>query len=226
MIRDYVIHHGPWALLLWDWSVELLLFARLQAQAALFGGALLAFMLFSRFHDLPLLHRYDHIFVFAVLFQTFLLAWGFESLREATVIFGFHCVATVMELCKTSSIIGSWHYPEDVVLALYSVPLIAGFMYSAVGSYIARLDASCAAVYSLPASRAHLWPGHLDLNELLYTSFCPRLALLPGRLCFCDFLANAGAFHGGARAQHSAAGGLCAGVAAAQAGFEKKQLRR
>ncbi|MEM9107468.1 MAG: DUF817 family protein, partial [Pseudomonadota bacterium] len=74
----------------------------------------------------------------AVLFQIFLLASGLETRREALVIFGFHCVATVMELYKTSSMIGSWHYPEEAYFAFLGVPLFAGFMYSAVGSYIAR----------------------------------------------------------------------------------------
>ncbi len=43
-----------------------------------------------------------------------------------------------MELFKTSPGIGSWNYPEASSLRIANVPLFTGFMYSAVGSYIAR----------------------------------------------------------------------------------------
>jgi len=43
-----------------------------------------------------------------------------------------------MELFKTSSSIQAWHYPEEYIFGINNVPLFAGFMYSAVGSYIAR----------------------------------------------------------------------------------------
>ncbi len=42
-----------------------------------------------------------------------------------------------MELFKTA--VGSWMYPEDAYLRLAGVPLFSGFMYAAVGSYIARV---------------------------------------------------------------------------------------
>ncbi|WP_449360792.1 DUF817 family protein [Alishewanella longhuensis] len=44
-----------------------------------------------------------------------------------------------MELFKTSDAIGSWHYPEAFIFGVGNVPLFTGFMYSAVGSYIARV---------------------------------------------------------------------------------------
>ena len=44
-----------------------------------------------------------------------------------------------MELFKTSDAIGSWTYPEAYVFGIGNVPLFTGFMYSAVGSYIARV---------------------------------------------------------------------------------------
>ena len=44
-----------------------------------------------------------------------------------------------MEVFKTSDQIGSWQYPEAFVIGIGNVPLFAGFMYSAVGSYIARV---------------------------------------------------------------------------------------
>lgn len=118
--------------------LELIAFGIKQAKAALFGGLLLAFMLLTTVVDVPGLYRYDAIFLYAVVIQIFLLASGLETIREMIVIFGFHLVATLMEFYKTSDLIGSWNYPEAAVIALWNVPLFAGFMYSAVGSYIAR----------------------------------------------------------------------------------------
>ncbi len=120
---------------------EFWLFGVKQAYACLFGGFLLALMLGTRlwypFEDH--LHRYDFIFIAAVLFQLLLLAFRLETLREALVIVVFHLVATVMELFKTSDAIGSWVYPEEFIFGIGNVPLFTGFMYSAVGSYIARI---------------------------------------------------------------------------------------
>lgn len=84
------------------------------------------------------IHRYDFIFLSAIVFQLFLLLSKLETVRESVVIVVFHLVATVMELFKTPDAIGSWSYPEDYVFGIGNVPLFTGFMYSAVGSYIAR----------------------------------------------------------------------------------------
>ena len=61
-----------------------------------------------------------------------------ETWEEARVILVFHVVGTIMELFKTAH--GSWIYPEDSVLRIGDVPLFSGFMYAAVGSYIARVQ--------------------------------------------------------------------------------------
>ncbi|MCL4167889.1 UNVERIFIED_CONTAM: hypothetical protein GTU68_004776, partial [Idotea baltica] len=61
-----------------------------------------------------------------------------ETKQETIVIFTFHIVATCMELFKTSDSIGAWQYPEATMFSIGAVPLFAGFMYSAVGSYFAR----------------------------------------------------------------------------------------
>lgn len=116
------------------------LFGLKQAWACIFGALLLAAILATSFWypaDAPL-YRYDFLLVFAVTIQAVLLLSGLEEPREAIVIALFHAVATGMELFKTSAAIGSWAYPEPFVLGFGNVPLFAGFMYSAVGSYIAR----------------------------------------------------------------------------------------
>ena len=66
-----------------------------------------------------------------------MLALRLETLDEAKVILAFHVVGTVMELFKTR--LGSWLYPEANLLRIGGVPLFSGFMYAAVGSYLARV---------------------------------------------------------------------------------------
>ncbi len=120
--------------------VELWVFGLKQAYACLFGGFLLAVMIGTHYwYPISGLHRYDFIFLSAIAFQGILLATRLETLRESIVILVFHLVATVMELFKTSEAIGSWTYPEAYVFGIGNVPLFTGFMYSAVGSYIARI---------------------------------------------------------------------------------------
>jgi len=81
--------------------------------------------------------RYDFLAIAALLIQLAMLAFRLESLDEAKVILVFHIVGTVMELFKTAH--GSWEYREAGLLRLGDVPLFSGFMYAAVGSYIARV---------------------------------------------------------------------------------------
>ena len=60
-----------------------------------------------------------------------------ETVEEAKVILLFHVAGTAMEVFKTA--VGSWIYPEPSLLRIGGVPLFTGFMYAAVGSYIARV---------------------------------------------------------------------------------------
>jgi uncharacterized membrane protein YoaT (DUF817 family) len=118
---------------------EFWVFGIKQAYACLFGGFLLLVMMVTKFwYPLESLHRYDFIFLAAIAFQFFLLVSKLETVKESVVIVVFHLVATVMELFKTSDAIGSWSYPEAYIFGIANVPLFTGFMYSAVGSYIAR----------------------------------------------------------------------------------------
>jgi uncharacterized membrane protein YoaT (DUF817 family) len=121
------------------WIFEFLLFGLKQGWACLFG-ALMLVLLFGTHLFYPadaIIARYDFLTVAAVLIQVGMLAFRLESLDEAKVIFAFHIVGTVMEVFKTAH--GSWQYPEANLLRLGGVPLFSGFMYAAVGSYIARI---------------------------------------------------------------------------------------
>ncbi|MFN3863509.1 MAG: DUF817 domain-containing protein [Erythrobacter sp.] len=118
---------------------EFLLFGFKQGWACLFGGLLLALLLGTHllYPDSAPLHRYDFLTIAAIAIQAGMLAFRLETWREARVILIFHAVGTVMELFKTQA--GSWTYPEASVLHIGAVPLFSGFMYAAVGSYIARV---------------------------------------------------------------------------------------
>lgn len=112
-----------------------------QAYACIFWGFLLTMIIVTRYYY-PLegiLYRYDFLFLIAIFFQIFLIITRLESWKEVWIIAIFHMVATGMELFKTHPSIGSWSYPESFLIGILGVPLFAGFMYSAVGSYIARV---------------------------------------------------------------------------------------
>lgn len=120
--------------------VEFAVFGLKQAWACLFGGLLLALMLATRlaWPEQAWLARYDFLFLAALAIQAAMLALRLETWSEARVILVFHVVGTVMELFKTAA--GSWIYPEDSVFRIGGVPLFSGFMYAAVGSYLARIS--------------------------------------------------------------------------------------
>ncbi|MBL4618209.1 MAG: DUF817 domain-containing protein [Robiginitomaculum sp.] len=117
---------------------EILMFGIKQAWACLFGGLFLALIIASAlfYPEQTIISRYDFLFFGAILIQIGLIAFKLETFAELKVIVIFHIIGTVMEIFKTE--MGSWAYPEDSLIRLYQVPLFSGFMYSAVGSYIAR----------------------------------------------------------------------------------------
>ncbi len=115
---------------------ELLWFGLKQAKASIFAGIFLAILIGSKFYTFGL-YRYDFIFVAAVMVQIFLIYFKLETKDEAKTILIFHIIGLVLELYKTSPMVGSWTYPETSYLKLLNVPLYSGFMYAAVGSYIA-----------------------------------------------------------------------------------------
>ena len=119
--------------------VELVVFGLKQAWACLFGALLLAAILAARLwypDDAPLA-RNDLLVVTAVALQVLMLTTRLETVRELRVVLTFHVVGTVMELFKTD--VGSWTYAADGVARIGGVPLFSGFMYAAVGSYLARV---------------------------------------------------------------------------------------
>lgn len=111
------------------------------ASAALFGLLLLlAFALTARMgsHEYYGFYRYDYLLFYALIIQACLLYLKLESWAEAKVIALFHIMAMVMEIFLTHPGIASWQYPQPAIFKIWTVPLFAGFMYSAVGSFFAR----------------------------------------------------------------------------------------
>jgi uncharacterized membrane protein YoaT (DUF817 family) len=132
-LGDWARDRLPFAL------AEFVMFVLKQGWACLFGGLMLAAIIGSALiwqPDWPL-HRYDALFLFAIATQTLFLWKKLETWEEARVILLFHLTGTAMEWFKVSA--GSWGYPEPALFKLMGVPLFSGFMYAAVGSYIARV---------------------------------------------------------------------------------------
>ena len=115
-------------------------FVIMQVRASLFAGILLSLIVltFMFYPGDASLNRFDLLFILAAITQVILIKFKLESVQEFKVIIVFHILAMVMEIFKTSPQVGSWSYAPGFKIGILGVPLFAGFMYSAVGSYIAR----------------------------------------------------------------------------------------
>lgn len=131
---------GDWARARLPYALaEFGMFVLKQGWACLFGGLLLLAIIGSKLiwqADWPL-YRYDALFLFALTTQAAFLWLRLETWEEARVILLFHLTGTAMEWFKVHA--GSWAYPEPGFFKLMGVPLFSGFMYAAVGSYMARV---------------------------------------------------------------------------------------
>ncbi len=137
---------GMWATDLDTWlsahlprgAARVVAFIAMQAASCLFALSFLAALILTRAIWQPdwALHRYDALVLIAVGLQALFIWTKAETWEEARVILLFHLTGTMMEWFKVSA--GSWAYPEPGLLKLFGVPLFTGFMYAAVGSYIAR----------------------------------------------------------------------------------------
>jgi uncharacterized membrane protein YoaT (DUF817 family) len=146
---------------------EFTLFVLKQGWACLFGGLLLAAILTTKVFwqpDWPL-HRYDALFLFAIATQAIFLWARLETWDEARVILLFHLTGTAMEWFKVSA--GSWAYPEPGIFKLMGVPLFSGFMYAAVGSYIARVIR----IFDMRFAPYPAFPLTLCLAAAIYVNF-------------------------------------------------------
>ncbi len=116
-------------------AAQLLRFAWLEVQCCLFAAFLFIGLAVSSVVPLPIA-RYDALLAYALVLTVVFFLLRLETAREVAVIFGFHLVGLALELFKVR--VGSWSYPEDAFAKVAGVPLYAGFMYAAVGSYICQ----------------------------------------------------------------------------------------
>jgi uncharacterized membrane protein YoaT (DUF817 family) len=80
--------------------------------------------------------RYDVLLVVALAIQIWMVWDKLETWDEFKAVCLFHIVGFALEVFKTSGSIKSWAYPDFAYTKLMGVPLFAGFMYAAIGSYI------------------------------------------------------------------------------------------
>lgn len=159
---------GDWARARLPFAIaEFVMFVLKQGWACLFGGLLLLAIIATRLvwqPDWPL-HRYDALFLFAIATQAIFLATRLETWEEARVILLFHITGTAMEWFKVHA--GSWAYPEPGIFKLMGVPLFSGFMYAAVGSYMARVIR----VFDMAFAPYPRFPLTVALAAAIYVNF-------------------------------------------------------
>lgn len=126
----------PWLARLPRFLREFLYFGVKEARACLFVGLFFAAVFTVPRAGLFGLPRYDVLLVVALGIQAWMLATKLETWDEFKAICLFHVVGFALEVFKTSPSIGSWSYPDAGYTKLFGVPLFAGFMYAAVGSYV------------------------------------------------------------------------------------------
>ena len=117
---------------------EFFVFGLKQARACVFAGSFLLLLFLSYVIPLGPFHRYDVLFVGAILIQVVLYITKIETKDEIKTIALFHVIGLCLELFKTHPKIGGWLYPEPAFFKIATVPLYSGFMYAAVGSYISQ----------------------------------------------------------------------------------------
>lgn len=121
-----------------DFLKNFLYFWLKQANACFFWILLIVWMVATHYYyPIDIITKYDFLFLYAFAIQWFLLYFKLESWEEAKLIMLFHIVATAMEVFKTS--VGSWNYNWEWIFMIWSVPMFAWFMYSAVWSYLMRV---------------------------------------------------------------------------------------
>lgn len=115
---------------------QLLYFGREQALSCLFPVVIFASLALTKFIPLPLLARYDWLFIICLAMQWWMLRAGLETKDELKVITLFHLIGLALEIFKVH--MGSWAYPEEGLFKVFGVPLYSGFMYASVASYLCQ----------------------------------------------------------------------------------------
>lgn len=142
------------------------MFVGRQLRASLFALIFFAALVISRYLTFGL-PRYDFLLIVALLAQCILILSKYESMSEVRAIAFFHVLGLTMEIFKTHPLVGSWSYPEFGYMKFFGVPLYAGFMYAAVGSYMMRAWKELRITLIAPPSRSLA----VMLSALVYINF-------------------------------------------------------
>lgn len=117
-------------------AAEFIYFGLKNARSCLFVGLFFAAVFSVPKTGLFGIPRYDALLIIALLIQFWMVWAKLETWDELKAITVFHVVGFALEVFKTSGSIQSWTYPDFAYTKVFGVPLFAGFMYAAVGSYI------------------------------------------------------------------------------------------
>ena len=115
---------------------EFIAFGIKEARACLFVGLFFLGVFLVPRGGIGGLPRYDVLLLVALGIQAWMLASRLETVDEVKAITLFHLVGFALEVFKTSAGIKSWAYPDPGYSKVLGVPLFAGFMDAAVGSYL------------------------------------------------------------------------------------------
>jgi uncharacterized membrane protein YoaT (DUF817 family) len=107
-----------------------------QTLSCIFPVAIFLTLAISKFIHIPLLNRYDFIFIVCLFVQFVMVYLKLETIDELKVISMFHLIGFALEVFKVH--MGSWVYPESAIFKYWGVPLYSGFMYASVASYICQ----------------------------------------------------------------------------------------
>ncbi|MHB1330848.1 MAG: DUF817 domain-containing protein [Minisyncoccota bacterium] len=146
---------------------EFLIFGLKQVKACVFAGSFFALLFISNHIPLFGFHRYDFLFLSALLIQIILYVTHLETKDEVKTIFLFHLIGFALEVFKTHPLIGSWSYPEPGFFKVLNVPLYSGFMYAAVGSYISQSWK----IFKLELSHIPSYASSVLIGVLIYANF-------------------------------------------------------
>ncbi|MET0857519.1 MAG: DUF817 domain-containing protein [Telluria sp.] len=118
--------------------IEFLYFGFKNARSCVFVGTFLAAMLLMPRAGMAGIPRYDMLLLVALGIQLWMVYAGLETFDELKAVCLFHVIGFALEAFKISGSIQSWSYPDFAYTKIIGVPLFAGFMYAAVGSYVVQ----------------------------------------------------------------------------------------
>lgn len=118
--------------------LEFLYFGIKEARACLFVAGFFGTVLLMPRAGIAGIPRYDLLLVAALAIQFWMVWAGLETWDELKAVCLFHVIGFALEAFKVSGSIQSWSYPDFAYTKILGVPLFAGFMYAAIGSYIVQ----------------------------------------------------------------------------------------